>query len=203
MSEVNNNADENIFPDELRVEPLSRKTWTDFENLFGERGACGHCWCMSFRLSKKEFEEGKLYDGNKDAMKKLVWEGKPSGLLGFYGKKPIAWCAFAPREYFPKIERSRIHKRIDEQPVWSIPCIFIDRRFRRRQVSQAMLKGVISYAREKQIAVLEAYPAIPTTERLPDAFLWVGLYKSFQRAGFEIADRRSPNRPMVRYYTGK
>jgi hypothetical protein len=52
-----------------------------------------------------------------------------------------------------------------------------------------------------KIGIIEAYPAIPATEKLPDAFLWIGLYKVFERAGFEIVDRTSKNRPMVRYYT--
>lgn len=38
------------------------------------------------------------------------------------------------------------------------------------------------------------------TEKLPDSFAWIGFYKSFGRAGFEIVDRTSKNRPMVRYY---
>ncbi len=33
--------------------------------------------------------------------------------------------------------------------------------------------------------------------------LVIGLYKSFERADFEIVDNTSKNRPMVRYYTDK
>jgi hypothetical protein len=51
--------------------------------------------------------------------------------------------------------------------------------------------------------VVEAYPVIPTKERLPDSFAWTGLYTSFERAGFEIADRTSKNSPTVRYSIGK
>jgi len=67
----------------------------------------------------------------------------------------------------------------------------------------ALLKGVLEYARENGIEIIEAYPTIPTQEKLPDSFAWIGLYTSFERAGFEIADRTSKNRPMVRYYIGK
>jgi hypothetical protein len=35
--------------------------------------------------------------------------------------------------------------------------------------------------------------------RLTDSFLWIGLLKSFERAGFKIMDRTSENRPMVRF----
>ncbi len=188
------------FLESLRFEPLTRRNWNQFVTLFGEKGACGNCWCMYYRLKKADFQEGKTDNGNKEAMKELVWEDKPTGVLAFYEEQPIAWCAFAPREDFMKLENSRVHKRIDDKAVWSIPCTFIDKRFRRMGVSVALLKGVVQYARSQGIKVVEAYPTIPTQETLPDSFAWIGLYKSFERAGFEIVDRTSKHRPMVRYY---
>ena len=194
---------ESDFLKQLTFEPLTKKNWGQFVQLFGNKGACGNCWCMYYRLNKSEFKEGKVEDGNKNAMKELVWENKPAGILGFYDGQAIAWCAFAPREDFIKLEKSRVHKRIDDKRVWSIPCFFIDKKFRRLGVSVALLKGVINYARENEIEIIEAYPTIPTQEKLPDSFAWIGLYNSFERAGFEIADRTSKNRPMVRYYLEK
>jgi GNAT superfamily N-acetyltransferase len=132
-------------------------------------------------------------------MKELVWSDKPTGIIGFHEGQPIAWCAFAPREDFLKLENSRVHKRIDDKAVWSIPCFFIDKNFRRLGVSVELLKAVIEYAQQQKIKIIEAYPTIPTQEKLPDAFAWIGLYKSFDRAGFTIVDRTSKNRPMVRY----
>ncbi|MEI8280605.1 MAG: GNAT family N-acetyltransferase [Bacteroidota bacterium] len=138
------------FLDELTFEPLTKANWNQFVQLFGAKGACGNCWCMYYRLKKADFVEGKLDDGNKDSMKELVWANKPTGILGFYEGQPIAWCAFAPREDFMKIENSRVHKRIDDEAVWSIPCFFIDKNFRRLGVSVALLNGVIAYAKRKK-----------------------------------------------------
>ena len=191
------------FLKQLTFEPLSKYNWDKFVQLFGDKGACGNCWCMFFRLKKSDFDEGKSNDGNMTAMKNLVWENKPTGLLGFYEGQPIAWCAFAPREDFVKLENSRVHKRIDNNLVWSIPCFFIDKKFRQYGVSVEILKGVAKYAKTNGIKITEAYPTIPAQEKLPDAFAWIGLYKSFERAGFEIVDRKSKNRPMVRLYTDK
>lgn len=188
------------FLSQLTIESLTMKNWNKFTQLFGTRGACGNCWCMYYRLKKSDFLEGKADEGNKRAMEEIVKENKPAGILGLYEGIAIAWCAFAPREDFIKLEKSRIHKRIDDKDVWSIPCFFIDKNFRRLGVSVALLKGVKKYARENGIKILEAYPAIPTRDELPDSFAWIGLYKSFERAGFEIVDRRSRNRPMVRCY---
>jgi GNAT superfamily N-acetyltransferase len=192
---------EKQFTGPLTVEPLSRKNWKEFEQLFGSRGACGNCWCMYYRLSKQEFDRGKEKQGNKLAMKKLVWAGKTAGLLGFYRGRAIAWCAFAPRQDFIKLEKSRVHKRIDDQPVWSVPCFFVAKDFRKQGVSVELLQALIRYAKKKKIKIIEAYPAIPTKGKLPDAFAWIGLYRSFARVGFEIVDHTSRNRPMVRFYT--
>ncbi|MBN2399283.1 MAG: GNAT family N-acetyltransferase [Candidatus Aminicenantes bacterium] len=189
------------LPGTLTVEPLGRKNWTDFVHLFGSRGACGNCWCMYPRLKNQEFEQGKKNQGNKKAMKKIVWAGKPAGLLGFFEGRAIAWCAFAPRQDFSRLERSRIHKRIDDLPVWSIPCLFIARDFRKKGVSNLLLRAVTKYAREKKIKILEAYPLDPARGKLPDAFAWHGLVRSFAAAGFVVVDRTSKNRPMVRYYS--
>lgn len=196
------NIDTN-FLEALKFEPLTKDNWNKFVELFGTKGACGNCWCMSFRLNKTDFDEGKVNDGNKNSMRQLVLDNQPTGLLGFYEDIPVAWCAFAPREDFLKLQKSRVHKPIDNKKVWSVPCTFIAKDFRRQGISVALLKGLLKYAKEKEIKIIEAYPTIPTTEKLPDAFAWIGLYKSFESAGFEIVDRTSKNRPMVRYYIDK
>ncbi|HEX7411264.1 MAG TPA: GNAT family N-acetyltransferase, partial [Bacteroidales bacterium] len=135
-----------------------------------------------------------------EMMKELVWENKPTGMIALYEGIAIAWCALAPRKDFIKLSKSRVHKPIDDKPVWSIPCFFIHKDFRRQGVSVEMLKAVIKYAQKEGIKILEAYSTIPTTAKLPDSFVWIGLYSSFEKAGFEIVDQTSKNRPMVRYY---
>jgi len=180
--------------------PLTIDNWDKFVQLFGKKGACCDCWCMYYRLPKVAWEAGKADNGNKNAMHRLVIENKPAGILAFYEDEAIAWAAFAPREDFIKLEKSRVHKRIDNKPVWSVPCFFIKKEFRRKGVTSKLIKGIIKYARESSIEIIEAYPSVPAGES-PDAFLWTGLYKPFEQAGFKIVDQKSKNKPMVRYYT--
>ena len=59
---------------QLACRPLTLDRWSDLEALFGERGACGGCWCMLWRLPRAEFERGKG-QGNRDALRTLVAEG--------------------------------------------------------------------------------------------------------------------------------
>ena len=193
------------FLNQLTFEPVTKRSWNKFEALFGERGACGNCWCMYYRLNRADFINGKRKPENKNRknMKKLVWSGKPTGIIATYEGRAIAWLALAPREDFIKLENSRVHQRIDDNPVWSIPCTFIHKDFRRRGVSVALLKGAIEYAKKVGIKILEAYPVVPTKKDWPDSFLWVGLFESFKRAGFKVVDRKSRSRPMVRFYVDK
>jgi len=120
--------------------------------------------------------------------------------LGFIKTFLLHGAPLRPEQIFFKLSRSRVHKPIDDKLVWSIPCTFIDKKFRRQGVSVALLKEVVNYAREQGIKIIEAYPTTPTQEKLPDSFAWIGLYKSFERAGFVIVDRTFKNRPMLRYY---
>src|SRR5438552_3736219 len=113
----------NSFIDNIKFQPLTSTNWQQFEHLMGEKGGCGGCWCMTFRLSSKEFAANK-YDGNKKSMKKLIDENKPAGLIASLNNEPVGWIAMAPREDYIKIENSRSFKRTDDKPVWSITCFF-------------------------------------------------------------------------------
>ena len=183
----------------LAFKPLTTKTWNDFETLFGERGACGGCWCMSWRLSRAEFDK-KKGEGNKRAMKKFVGNKEQIGIIAYVGKKPVGWCSFAPREMYIKLENARVLKRIDDEPVWSITCFFLTKDFRRKGLSVEILKGVIGYCRKKKVKIIEAYPILPYSNNMPAAFAWTGFLSSFESAGFKIAKRWSKARPIMRYY---
>lgn len=183
----------------LKIYPLDSTRWEDFELLFGERGACGGCWCMSWRLKKSEFELGKG-EHNKYSMKDIVYRNKPVGVLAYVNDKPIGWCAAAPREVYKRLESSRVLKRIDDKPVWSITCFFIEKTFRRKGISTELIKGAIEYCKQNKADIVEAYPVVPYGKNVPDAFLWTGIPAAFEEAGFILAERRSKWKPMMRYY---
>lgn len=184
----------------LEIYPLDANRWSDFETLFGERGACGGCWCMSWRLKRSEFE-GQKGLKNKQAMKKLVEQNENVGILVYIDNKPIGWCAVAPREKFLRLENSRVWKRIDDEPVWSITCFFISKSHRRKNLSLELLKGVIRYCVKNQVKIIEGYPVEPYSDTVPDAFAWTGMPSAFEKAGFVVAERRSKSKPIVRYHT--
>lgn len=182
----------------LSFRPLDAKTWDDFERLFGELGASGGCWCMLWRRSPAEFEAGKG-DGNRAAMRRLAESGPPPGILAYDGEVAIGWCALAPRGDYPGLARSRVLKPVDDRPVWSVSCFYIDKACRGRGVSVALLEAAVDYARSQGAAIVEGYPVEPNSRNYPAVFAWTGTAKTFTRAGFEECLRRSPTRPIMRY----
>ncbi len=183
----------------VNFKELTNQTWQDFEKLFGERGACGGCWCMSWRLKKSVFDKQKG-DGNKRAIKKLVGEKQTIGIIAYLDKEPIGWCSVAPREDFIRLANSRVLKPIDDKPVWSIVCFFIIKAYRRQGLSTEILKGVINICKRKGVKIVEGYPVEPYTENMPAAFAWTGFPSAFAKAGFVEVARRSATRPIMRYY---
>jgi GNAT superfamily N-acetyltransferase len=184
---------------QLEFFPLTKKRWSGFETLFGERGACGGCWCMLWRLKRSEFERQKGKK-NKQAMKTIVESGEIPGILAFSRGQPIAWCSVAPRDRFPALDRSRILKKIDDETVWSITCFFIEKNHREKGVSAQMIKAAMDYVKIQGGKILEAYPVEPKKNRVPAVFVWTGLASAFKKAGFVECARRSETRPMMRYY---
>jgi GNAT superfamily N-acetyltransferase len=181
--------------------PLTPARWGDLETLFGERGACGGCWCMYWRLARPQFEKQKGA-GNRRAFKRLVGSGLPPGILAYRDGRPIGWCAVGPRESYPVLERSRTLRRFDDRPVWSVTCLFVARPERRQGLSVELLRAAASHARRRGASLIEGYPVEARTGRLPDAFAWTGLPAAFRRAGFVEVARRSPTRPFMRRLIG-
>ena len=181
-----------------RVLPLTPGRWPDFEKLFGPRGACAGCWCMEPRQTRSEWERLKGAK-NRRLMKRLVDEGeRPPGLLAYLGREPVGWISIEPREAFSKLERSRVLAPVDDKPVWSIVCFFVDKRYRQQGLSVALIEGAVEYARSKGARIVEGYPVEPKKEPMPPVFAFTGLAAAYRKARFKEVARRSETRPIMR-----
>jgi GNAT superfamily N-acetyltransferase len=181
----------------FEAHPLTRGRWNDFETLFGAKGACGGCWCMFPRLKRSEYERLKG-EGNRRAMKKLVESGRVTGLLGYVKGKPVAWCSVEPRALIGSLARSRILAPVDDEPVWSIVCLFIEKSRRGCGLSTKMIEAAVDYAKVRGASIVEAYPVEPTKAPMPAVFAYPGIASAYLAAGFQEVARRSETRPIMR-----
>lgn len=176
---------------------VSKENWKDFENLFGEKGACVGCWCMYWRISSSQWKK-QQGAGNKRAIKKLIFSDTIPGILAYENDVPVGWCSISPREEFIRLESSRILKPVDEKPVWSVVCFFIDKNYRKRGISEELLKAAKKYVKSKHGKIIEGYPVEPKEGKYPDTFAYTGLASAFTQAGFKEVTRRSETRPIMR-----
>lgn len=187
----------------LEVRPLTPETWDDLVELFARPGASfpRGCWCMFYRKSGAGASNAQS-DANKAALRAIVDSGGVPGLIGYEDGSPVGWISLAPREKYEKLRRSPVMKPIDDRPVWSIVCFFVDKRARGRGVTAELLDAAIRYADEQGATVLEAYP-VDKPERSVDDFMFFGAKSLYDRAGFDEVARRKPTRPVVRKELGR
>jgi GNAT superfamily N-acetyltransferase len=174
----------------LEIRPLTPELWPALEDLFGKQGACNGCWCMYWRIGSAYHKRPR--EENRAAFRQIVKRGPPPGLLAFIRVVPVGWCQLTPRDELPWLERSRVTRRVDDVPVWSISCFYIRRGYRRQGVSAALIAAASKFAKRAGARVLEAYPR----EEPPGSY--TGSAATFARAGFEEVARRAPARPIMR-----
>lgn len=177
--------------------PATPDRWSDLEQLFGERGACGGCWCMWFRLPRQQYEAGKGAR-NRRRLKALVDSGTPPGILAYRGETPVGWCSIAPRSEYLRLKTTRTMKSPDDLPVWAILCLYVDPDQRRSGLSVELIAAAAHFAAERGAPAIEAYPIIPRQDEVPPVFASQGLLSAYLAAGFEEVARPSETRAVVR-----
>jgi GNAT superfamily N-acetyltransferase len=183
---------------ELTFKPVTPSAWADLVTLFSEHGVQNGCWCMYWRIPRKEFQRN-YGDGNKCSLKQIIESGTVPGILAYHKRKPVGWCSVAPREDFPVVLRSPTLKPIDDQPVWSIVCFFVSEPYRKSGLSHLLIKAAIDYAKKHGARIIEAYP-VDVRAKSIEFERYVGLTTTYEKEGFKEVLRRSERKAIVRYY---
>jgi len=183
---------------QLSFKPLKRNLWTDFEELFGPKGACAGCWCMFWKLRGKAYDEARGYE-TRQMHKSLVDAGASTGLLAYLNGEVVGWIAVEPREAYLKLAHSRTLKPVDDQAVWSVTCFFVAKNARRKGITVELLKAAVEHVRKQGGRIVEGYP-VDAQKDMPAPFIYTGTTSAFRQAGFTEVVRRSPTRPIFRFF---
>ena len=154
---------------------------------------------MWWRVPKggKTWDEAKGAK-NRDRFRRLVKAGKVHGVLAFAGDEPVGWCAFGPRDDFPRIQSVKALRGHAEEGTWAVVCFYIPSRWRGRGVASALLAAATKQALALGARKVEGYPVVPREEgkEIPAAFAWTGVPALFERAGYAERERPSTTRPI-------
>lgn len=187
-------TDETLAASVASFHPVDPSRWPDLVSLFEHHGNPGYCWCMRWRAPSNEFNSLKA-DGRRAALQRRVRDGVPIGILGYRNGEPVGWCSIAPRETYTALERSRVLKRVDDQPVWSVVCFFLDRQVRGQGFALQLLQAAVAFARSRGAGVVEGYPV----EGSSSSYRWMGSRSTFHRAGFREVEQPGNGRSIMRW----
>ncbi len=133
------------------------------------------------------------------ALAGLVRGGTPVGILAYAQDRPVGWCSVAPRETYEGLARYKALPRLDDVPVWSVVCFFIDRHFRRRGATRGLLRAAVDYAVSSGASIIEGYPVAPDS----GLYTFMGSPTTFDAAGFADVTPPGQERRVMRYVAGK
>ncbi len=115
-----------------------------------------------------------------ESLRGEVANGRSTGVLAYAGGVPVGWCSIAPREEFRGLERYRKLARIDDAAVWSVTCFFVDRHYRRKELTVELLKAAVRHAGVNGARIIEGYPVEPAAT----SYTYMGSPGTFTKAGF-------------------
>jgi GNAT superfamily N-acetyltransferase len=191
---------------DLEIHPLTPKRLPDLAALFGQGGDPKWCWCSFFRIRNVDFQHATA-TSNRRVLEAAVTgtraQGRSPGLVAYRDGEAVGWVSLGPRDDYQRLMHSKVLAPIDDRPVWSIVCFVVGRRARGQGVARALLEAAVEYAREHGATLLEAYPVETDGKRVAPAHAYKGTVGMFERAGFEVVERRQANRtsqvrPIVR-----
>lgn len=134
---------------------------------------------------------------NRRQLRSLARRGPPPGLLAYADGVAVGWCALAPRDSFPRLNSSTKLKPVDDKPVWSIVCFYIERHHRGTGVASVLLDQAVAWARAHGATLVEGYPIDSGAARRSNAEMFTGTVGMFGDAGFTEVARRG-GRPIMR-----
>ena len=77
------------------------------------------------------------------------------------------------------------------------------RPFRRQGLTVRLLKAAVEFATGQGATIVEGYPVVPHTARMPGPSAFHGLLSAYLEAGFVEVARPAEHRAVVRYYLNR
>lgn len=174
--------------------PVTPERLADLERFSTAHGRFRYCSCMRWRLASAEHKRSTK-ESRIATLDALVQQEMPVGVLAYRDSEPVGWVSVAPRETYAALERFKALPRVDDLPVWSVVCFFVDRHERGHGLTLGMLRAAVSYAISQGAEIVEGYP-VELGARL---YIYMGSVATFRAAGFEEVAQPTEGRPIMRY----
>ncbi|TMC25482.1 MAG: GNAT family N-acetyltransferase [Chloroflexi bacterium] len=190
--------------DRILIRPVTPARILDFELLMRSNAITASCWDIFPRRLNADGAARRKYwtskrvraaEGNRRDAVALVRSGRPFGLIAYDAKEPVGFISAGPRAAYPRVDTSKVTPRIDDVPVWVVPCLYVRRSHRDRGVTTALLRAAVDYAAKRGAPAVEGYPRSDDAPRVASESAWFGTEAQFRRAGYRKVRGVRPDLP--------
>jgi GNAT superfamily N-acetyltransferase len=180
--------------DGLVIRPITKARIADYEAVMKTNSITRSCWDIFPRRVNADGAARRAYwrakgvtaaEGNRRDAVAILKKGKPFGLLAYDGGEPVGFLSAGPRGDYPRVDTSKVTPRIDDLPVWVVPCFYVRRSHRGRGVTTALLEAAVAYAARNGARAIEGYPRADSAPRVASESAWFGTEAQFRRAGYK------------------
>jgi acetyltransferase (GNAT) family protein len=175
--------------------PVTPERLADLARFSAAHGKFRYCSCMRWRMASADYKRSTK-ERRIAALDTLVEQETPVGVLAYRDGEPVGWVSIAPRETYAALERFKALPRVDDQPIWSVVCFFIDRYERGQGLTLGLLRAAVAYAIAQGEEIVEGYPVEPG----PRLYTYMGSPATFRAAGFQDVGRPAEGRLIMRYF---
>lgn len=181
----------------LEIHPVTPDRWPDLVDLFERPGPRGSwprtsaCYCMFWRLPPADYEdafrarslEASGGGPNKEALQRLVDDGRVPGLIAHRDGQAVGWASVSPRAHLERLQHVPFAPDDDpaDERAWSAACFYVHRSHWRAGVGAALLEAAVRRAQDHDASSIEGYPV-----KAGSIDPYTGYDTMFARHGFEL-----------------
>ena len=142
----------------MLIRPVTPARIRDLESLMRSNAITASCWDIFPRRLNADGAARRKYwrskgvraaEGNRRDAVALVRSGRPFGLIAYDAKEPVGFISAGPRAAYPRVDTSKVTPRIDDVPLWVVPCLYVRRSHRGGGVTTALLRAAVDYAAKR------------------------------------------------------
>jgi GNAT superfamily N-acetyltransferase len=194
--------------DKLRILPANQAPWDDLRAVVGAaRCHDDLCFCQRFKILASQWrsvpDEERAHRLRAQAECGHPKSDTTSGLVGYLGDEPVAWCAVEPRTAYSRLTRQvtwagRNEDKTDDG-VWAITCLVTRTPYRWQGFTYQMIAAAVEFARERGAHAVEGYGMLTEPGKVITwGELHVGSRNAFAAAGFREVTRPTKRRVVLR-----
>jgi hypothetical protein len=184
------------------VRPLTDAGLPDLAELFESNSTTKACWCMWFCSPRARVLSRWYTGGNRVEFENLSRvSDTPIGLVAYTDDEPVGWLSIGPRSRYviatsPRSKIMRNRDPAEDDSVWLAACFFVRVGQRGQGLTPRLLGAGVEFARASGALALEGWPRSGSSRRQAD--LYFGRESIFATAGFEVIDRPTEARAVMR-----